>query len=127
MRGATSAILIPVLAQIRLTVGGHPEDSSRSEPDGGIRGHRQVVQRAVVNGGDDGGAGEGRAEIFQQGTSRVVVQALGRLVEQQQAGVAQVGLGDAEPAPLAAGEPLAARAKLRGQVDVPARTATFMA
>ena len=48
-----------------------------------------------------------------------MVQALGRLVEQQQAGVAQVGLGDAEPAPLAAGEPLAARAEPRGQVDVP--------
>jgi hypothetical protein len=34
-------------------------------------------------------------------------------------GVAQVGLGDAEPAPLAAGEPLAARAERRGEVDVP--------
>src|ERR1700722_13628683 len=54
------------------------EDSSRGEPDGGIRGHREVVQRAVVNGGDDGGAGKGRAEIFQQGTGRVTVQALGR-------------------------------------------------
>ena len=25
-----------------------------------------MVQRAVVNGGDDGGAGKGRSEIFQQ-------------------------------------------------------------
>jgi len=78
-----------------------------------------VVQRAVVNGGDEGGAGKGRAQVFQQGATRVVVQALGRLVEQQQAGVTQVGLGDAEPAPLAAGEPLAAWAELRGQVDLP--------
>jgi hypothetical protein len=61
-----------------------------------------VARRAVVNGGDDGGAGQSRAEIFQQRVSRPAVQALGRLVEQQQAGVAQVGLGDAEPAPLAA-------------------------
>ena len=36
---------------------GHPEDSPRGEPDGGVRGHREVAQRAVVNGGDDGRAG----------------------------------------------------------------------
>lgn len=79
-----------------------------------------MVERAVVNGGDDGGTGKGRAEILQQGASRLVVQALGRLVEQQQAGVPQVGLGDAKPPPpLAAGEPLAVRTDLRLQVDLP--------
>jgi hypothetical protein len=66
-----------------------------------------------VNGDDDSSTGKGRAEILQQGASRLVVKALGRLVEQQQAGVPQVGLGDAQLAPLAAGEPLAARADLR--------------
>jgi hypothetical protein len=50
-----------------------------------------VVQRPVVNDGDDGHARKGRAEIVQQGASRVMVEALGRLVEQQQAGMAQVG------------------------------------
>jgi hypothetical protein len=93
----------------------HLEDSSRGQPDGGIGGYREVVERAVMNGGDDGSAGKGRAEMLQQDASRLVVQALGRLVEQQQTGVPQIGLGDAEPAPLAAGEPLAAPADLRLQ------------
>jgi hypothetical protein len=72
-----------------------------------------------VNGGDDGRAGKDRAEILQQGASCLAVEALGGLVEQQEARVAQVGLGDAEPAPLATRESLAARADLRSQVDVP--------
>ena len=38
---------------------GHPEDSPRVEQDRGVRGHREVVQGAVVNGGDDGRAGKG--------------------------------------------------------------------
>ena len=104
---------------------GHPEDSPGGQPDGGIGRYREVVERAVVNGGDDGGAGKGRAEILQQGASRPVVKALGRLVEQQQAGVPQVGLGDAQPAPLAAGEPLAARADLRLQVDLTGQDGYF--
>jgi hypothetical protein len=76
-------------------------DSPRGQPDHGVRGHRDVIERAVVNGGDDRRAGKGRAEILQQGASCLAVEALGGLVEQQQARGAQVSLGDTEPAPLA--------------------------
>lgn len=42
------------------------------------------------------------AQILQQGAGRLQVHALGRLVEQQEARVAQVGLSHPKPAPLAA-------------------------
>jgi hypothetical protein len=63
---------------------------------------RKVVQRVVVDGGDDGRSGQGRAQILQQCAGRLQVHALGRLVEQQEARAAQVGLSHPKPAPLAA-------------------------
>jgi hypothetical protein len=92
---------------------GRAEDLARGEPDGDVRRHREVVQRAVVDGGDDGGHRQRRAEVLQQGAGRIPVETLGRLVEQQQAGAAQVGLGDREPAPLPAGQALAAGTERR--------------
>lgn len=61
----------------------HPrlaEDLPGGEPDRGIGRHGEVVQRAVVDGGDDRRAGKSRTETFQQGPGRLTVQALGRLV-----------------------------------------------
>jgi hypothetical protein len=49
---------------------GYPVCSPRCEPDGGIGGHREVVQRAVVDGSDDGGAGKAASATSSGGSPR---------------------------------------------------------